>query len=473
MAAIAEPARPTIAWTTLEHHDEQQRLLGESWPAGPRRFCVVKAGRRAGKSMLIKRHAHMVAPSLTAADGLVVIGAPTHDDGRRIFWSDLKALAPPRLVLRTPSESRLEIELASVGGKATIRVVGLDVPERARGDAIDQLYVDEFVFLRRLAWAEVLRPSLSTAGRLGGAWLVSTPRIPRDGRPAPSAEEFRELHNMASRGTDPEWGAYAWPSKDIVPAEEIESARRQLDPRTFRQEYEATWESVEGRAYYAFEAETHGRPGLPYDPDRELIVCLDFNVSPGVAVIGQEHAYDEGTPLWRLLGPGRPLGRVVTCWIGQVWIERDSSTPAICRVLARDWGSHKGQVLVDGDATGGLAHTSQVEGPDWQLVRNYLRPTFGDRLRVVHARSNPRQGVRVASMNARLRSADGLIHMLIDSARCQRLLRDLDETQIKPGSAGEIWKPKGTMLTHMSDAIGYYIQRAHGLQRNLVFVDSL
>lgn len=472
-ATEVEIAPPTPAWTELRHHGEQQRLLDDSWPFGPVRFATVRAGRRGGKSMLIKRHSLMSAPNIEHGNGLVVIGAPTHDDGRRIFWDDLKALVPRTLLVGTPRESELLIVVASLGGHASIRVVGLDVPERARGDGIDQLYVDEFAFLRRAAWDEVLRPTLSTKDRLGGAWLVSTPRIRRYARPAESAERFRELDNLAASGTDPEWRAYGWPSADILDPAEIESVKRTLDPRTYAQEYEATWQSVEGRAYYGFDRAEHGKPTLPYDPARDLIVCLDFNVAPGVAVIGQEHAYDMGTPLWSLLGPGLPLGHVVTCWIGLVWIGNDSSTPSVCRKLIADWGSHKGEVLVDGDATGGLRHTSQSEGPDWKIVRDYLRPTFGDRLRIVHGRSNPPQGQRVASVNARLRSADGKIHMLIDSTKCERLLRDLDETQIKPGSAGELWKPQGTTLTHLTDAIGYYIDRKHGIRRQQMVVSEL
>jgi hypothetical protein len=465
MSGLAAPsAPPTPAWTPLRHHEQQQRLLSETWPFGETRFATVRAGRRGGKSMLIKRHALMSAPMIEHRDGLVVIGAPTHDDGKRIFWNDLKALVPPAL-LAGIRESELLLTLASVGGHSRVRVVGLDVPERARGDAIDQLYVDEFAFLRRAAWDEVLRPTLSTSGRLGGAWLVSTPRIRRDTRPAESAQRFRELDNLAASGADPEWGAYGWPSADILDAAEIESAKRTLDARTFAQEYEATWQSVEGRAYYAHDRTLHAKPALPYDPAQQLIVCLDFNTAPGVAVIGQEHPYDEGTKLWECLGPGLPLGPLVTCWIGLVWIERDSSTPAVCRKFIADWGSHRGEVLFDGDPTGGIAHTSSAEGPDWKIVRDYLRPTFGERLRIVHARRNPAQGARVAAVNARLLSGDGKVHMLIDSGRCEKLLRDLDEVQIKPGSAMEIWKPSGTMLTHVSDAIGYYIERKYGLTR--------
>jgi hypothetical protein len=100
-----------------------------------------------------------------------------------------------------------------------------------------------------------------------------------------------------------------------------------------------------------------------YDPRHPLIICLDFNVAPGVAAIAQEMRLVTTAP--------RPV--VATCVIGEVWIENNSNTPAVCRKILTDWKDHQGRVEVYGDATGGARGTAQVSGSDWDLAKKVLR----------------------------------------------------------------------------------------------------
>ena len=65
-------------------------------------------------------------------------------------------------------------------------------------------------------------------------------------------------------------------------ASEIDSARRTLDPLVYQQEMEASFITFEGHAYYSFDRRTHCAP-MTYDTRAPLIICLDFNVEPGVA----------------------------------------------------------------------------------------------------------------------------------------------------------------------------------------------
>jgi hypothetical protein len=60
-------------------------------------------------------------------------------------------------------------------------------------------------------------------------------------------------------------------------------------------------------------------------------------------------------------------------------------------------------------------------------------------------------------MNSRLRSFDGTIHMLIDPDRAPKLIKDLEGVRALPDGSGRINKTSDPMLTHLSDALGYYI----------------
>jgi hypothetical protein len=101
--------------------------------------------------------------------------------------------------------------------------------------------------------------------------------------------------------------------------------------------------------------------------------------------------------------------RRCTAVIGEVWIENNSNTPAVCRRLLRT-GAGTGRVEVYGDATGGARGTAQVEGSDWDLAKKVLRdgdPSqeikgFGPRVQFHVKPANPAERARV--------NADELAH---------------------------------------------------------------
>jgi hypothetical protein len=309
---------------------------------------------------------------------------------------------------------------------AQIVVVGLDKPQRMEGVAWDGGVVDEFAEVKATAWGQTIRPALSTRGREGWCWFIGRPK----GR-----GHFYELWRDAKQ--KPGWQSFHWVSADILPAEEIEAAQRDLDPLTYRQEYEADWVNFEGLAYYQWDPSKH-LTQLEYDPAQPLVFCFDFNVDPGVAVVAQEQ-----------------VGR--TSIIGEVWIPRSSNTPAVCRRLIQDWSHHKGPVLLYGDATGGRRDTRSTTN-DWAIIRDHLRPTFADtRLRVGVGVGNPYERDRVNSVNTRLCNAAGDVRLVVDPRKAPHVVSDFEGVTLLEGGSGELDKDKDPMLTHLTDALGYYI----------------
>lgn len=429
-AAPIEPGALTPRWEPLLPHPEQIRLINS-----PARFKVVPAGRRSGKTERAKRNIIIQALRESAEgrwlDYRYFAAAPTRDQAKAIFWADLKALVPRYLLGGPIRESDLTIRLIT---GAEIVVVGLDRPQRIEGRAWNGCVIDEVANIRPGAWGENIRPAL--ADRKGWAWLIGVP----EGR-----GEYFDMYERAISGADAEWDGFHWVSADILPPEEIESARRNLDERVFQQEYEASFVTFEGRAYHAFERSQHTHQALAYDPRAPLIVALDFNVEPGVAAIAQEQ---------RL-----PNGLDGTAVIGEVFIPRNSTTPAVCRRIVDDWGDHAGPVYLYGDATGGARGSARVLGSDWDLVRAELRPVFSDRLAFHVPAANPAERARLNAMNSRLRSASGEIRLMVDPVRAPHVVRDLEGVRLLEGGAGEIDKRADPKLTHISDALGYYIAK--------------
>jgi hypothetical protein len=428
----------------LRPHPEQSRLL-----ASPARFRVVPAGRRSGKTERAKRH--LVTQALTAQgwdDPRFFAGAPTRDQAKAIYWADLKAMFDPRLYAKPPSETELCIRLVT---GAEVYVLGMDKPERIEGRPWNGGILDEFANMKPGAWGENVRPALSD--RKGWCWLIGVP----EGR-----NHYYDLWKYARSGVDPEWDGFTWRSVDILDPAEVEAARRQLDPLVFEQEYEASFVNFEGRAYYPFQEADHCKP-LVYNPKAPLILCFDFNVEPGVCAIVQE----QRLPGQFERGPGKVLAldRPITGTgvIAEVHIPRNSNTPAVCQKVLKDFGTHAGVVRCYGDATGGARGTAKVAGSDWELIRSILKhgspeqglPGFGDRLEFRVRLSNPAERARVNAMNSRLRASDGTIRLMVDPARAPHVVKDLEGVRTLKGGSGEI----DPMLTHISDALGYYVER--------------
>lgn len=336
----------TSRWTTLRAHAIQYAY----WTS-VHRFNVVPAGRRSGKTELAKRKVVRASLNPNASkfpDPHYFCAAPTRDQAKRIYWDDLKAMIPKSLIVDI-SETELTIWTVL---NSSISVVGMDKPERIEGSPWDGGILDEFGNMKGHAWGANVRPALSD--RLGWCDLIGVP----EGR-----NHYYDMAEMArtmvmEQGDLSEWGLYHWLSADILPRSEIEAAKRELDPLTYEQEYEASFVNFTGRAYYTFT--DANRVMLEYNPKADLILCFDFNVDPGVAVIAQEMRMPWTEKKW-LPAPGGQvlIEQEVECFgtgiIGEVHIPVNSNTPAVCNRLIQDWGRHEGRVRCYGGCLGGCA----------------------------------------------------------------------------------------------------------------------
>jgi hypothetical protein len=214
---------------------------------------------------------------------------------------------------------------------------------------------------------------------------------------------------------------------------EIERFRSQLDARSFRQEFEASFEALAGRAYYAFSRADHVRP---VELERSLPVCLafDFNIDPASAVIGQR--VGEDFRVWREVQTRHAGG------------EATRATAERVRQFLRDvaW---QGDIKLYGDATGRAGKTT---GPSDHAV---LREVFPGAAWLIGA-NNPHVRDRVAAVNGRCRTMSGVVHFSADPA-CPKLIADLE--QVVFADNGELDKKSNPALTHLSDSLGYVIAR--------------
>ena len=434
-------------WTKLHRHRIQQALWNTN-----KRFAVVPAGRRSGKTELAKRRMILQALNFHKySNGRFIFAAPTHSQAKKIFWDDVKAMIPRDMFL-TPGKLRNSISESALSIKlwngAKIEVIGLDRPERAEGSPIDGIILDEYGNMRPEVWTQHIRPGLSELNREGWAWFIGVP----EGR-----NHYYQLfcdceleHNLE------DWGAYTWKTADINPTEAAK-AKRELDLLTYMQEYEGSFVTFEGRCYYSFDPEYNVTPKgerLLYQPDKDLIFTFDFNRKPGTAAIFQE----QNAPDWLdKINPNHE--QKVTCGLDEVYIEHNSNTEVVCKKLIEKWGHHKGIVKLYGDASGGN-HTAQgVKGSDWDIIDDMLSPVFQDRLVPMYPKSNPRIRTRVNAVNSRFRAVDGTVRSVLDRKMQPKSIRDFEGVVCDDN--GNPAKEQGSMLSHLSDGYGYYVTEEH------------
>ena len=218
---------------------------------------------------------------------------PTYKQAKRIAWKPLKELTRPYWAEK-PNETELRIEL-NTGG--TICLKGADNYDSLRGDGLDFLVLDEYASISPEAWTEVLRPAL--ADRQGRALFIGTP------------QGFNHFHNLVERAeTLPDWKVFQFTTAQggNVAPQELESAAKELDERTFPQEFLATFENLGvGRVYYAFERAQNvrklaldGRAPLSW----ALVSCPSHNI------MGSDTSYDYETESDCAIGDGRSAERI-------------------------------------------------------------------------------------------------------------------------------------------------------------------
>lgn len=423
----------------LRYHPVQARLAQSQ-----ARFKVIHAGRRSGKTELEGKRLFVqkILKGSRFPDPRYFIGAPTRDQAKRIYWNDLKTMIPQDLIL-DKSESELSILLVH---NVQLFVMGMDKPERVEGTPWDGCVLDEIGSMKDGVWEENVRPAL--ADRQGWASFVGVPEGMNHYFRLKEKALKRYLEAL-KRGKIPTWEVFHWRSKDILPPEEIEELEQDMDKETARQELDGEYVNFQGNTYYTFSRKNNcAALRHLYNPERPLLLMFDFNVSPGVAAVGQE--FDE------LPTPQRNSGTGI---IDEVWVKKNSNTRIICYKLLEKYRKHAGKVYCYGDASGGAKGSAKIKGSDWDIIKYELGQVFGDRLNIRVRKRNPPERARINAVNSRIVSANGKIKFMVDPETAEHTVEDFEI--VESDSSGAIIKTSDGLYTHLSDAIGYYVEREH------------
>jgi hypothetical protein len=388
----------------------------------PQRFKVVVAGRRFGKTHLSIRE---LCKHARLPDRTVWYVAPTYRQAKMITWKKLRKKLVDLRWAKKINETELSIELKN---GSTISLKGADNYDSLRGIGLDYLVIDEFADVDSEAWFETLRPTL--ADRQGGALFIGTPKGMN------WAHELFALHEEYPE----EWASFQFTTIEggNVKPEEIEAARRSLDIRTFRQEFEATFETFSGRVFYAFDRKYNLRPYLkPADLKLlpELHIGMDFNVDNNSCVIAimptkdTLHIIDE----IKLMG---------------------SNTDEMVQEIRNRYPNYK--ITVYPDPAGAARKTSAGGRTDHTILR-----AAGFTVKAPNSHNAIRDGVN--AVNAKLFSSTGITTMFFDP-KCKYAIECLEKHTYKEGTS---IPDKASGFDHMNDALRYMVDYLFPIRQSI------
>jgi hypothetical protein len=382
------------------------------------RFRVVVAGRRFGKTHLSITELcyHAREP-----DKEVWYVAPTYRQAKQIVWKKLKHKLQDLRWAKRINESELSITLKN---GSTISLKGADNADSLRGVGLDYLVMDEFADIDPEAWYEVLRPTL--ADKQGGALFIGTPKG--------LGNWSHELYCMPLEQSE-QWASFQYTTIEggNVKPEEIEAARRDLDERTFRQEFMATFETYSGRIYYAFDRKDNTGIIEQYDTS-VLYIGMDFNIDPMSVVI----AVRIGDTLYV---------------IDEIRMFSSNTQEAVEEIKSR---YPRSKIFVYPDPAAHQRKTSAGGATDITILAN---AGF-----VVKApRSHTPIRDRINAVNSRLKGSDGVSRLII-SPKCKYTIEGLEKHTYKEGTTQP---DKDSGYDHMMDALGYMVDYLFPIRRDV------
>jgi PBSX family phage terminase large subunit len=384
----------------------------------PRRFRVVVAGRRFGKTTLAIRE---LAYHARLPDQEIIYVAPTYKMAKNIVWRRLKNRLQDLNWVKKANETELKLEL--VNG-STISLKGADHYDSLRGTGNNFIVMDEFADIDQAAWTETLRATLSDTG--GKCLFIGTPK----GIGNWSYELFQN-HLEDPRS----WASYQFTTIDggQVPEQEIEQAQRDLDERTFRQEYLATFETYSGRIYYAFDRSHNMVDAEPTAQDLTVIyVGIDFNVDPMSAVIAVRNHND-------------------LCIIDEIRMFSSNTQETVAEITSR---YPKSKIFCYPDPAARQRKTSAGGSTDLTILQN-----AGFIVKAPNTHTPVRD--RINAVNSRLCDSTGQRHLFI-TKNCKYTIESLERQVYKEGTTQP---DKDGGYDHMNDAVGYMVDYLFPIKR--------
>ena len=372
------------------------------------RFPILVCGRRWGKSYFSLMW--LLKKPLEANERRWIV-FPTYRQAKMVSWSILKGIFAGKQA--TINETELSITLDN-GAKVELK--GADRGEDSlRGVSVNMVVMDEYAFMKENVWGEVIQPTL--AETQGKALFVGTP------------SGLNHFYDLFVKGQSDNGDYKSWQFTTLeggfISADEVENAKKNLDKRTFQQEYEASFLTAANRCAYNFSRDIHCRV---MEKSPRMFWGIDLGVASYMTALlmcentaGEVYVFDE---------------------IGL----QNSNTFELAKLMAE-----KGRNLPCYPDPAGRARTSNSTKSDHKILQDAG-------FTVISKKSNPTQKDRLNALNRMLEDATGK-HKLFINPKCIKTIRDLELCTLENGQM-----LKTETLSHFLDGLMYPIEYRYGFK---------
>ena len=373
------------------------------------RYKCIVSGRRWGKTMF--SIIWLLYPEFKHNERRWII-YPTYRQAKMVAWSTLKQFFKNQNVKINETELSITLDNGS-----TVELKGADASaDKIRGVSLNRVVLDEYAFMKESVWSEVIQPM--TVQEKAEALFVGTPNGLQN-----------HFYDMFVKGQSENNDLKSWQFTTIeggwIDQEEIERAKKNLDARTFKQEYEASFESVQNKAAYNFNRNVHVKT---LDISPRQFWGVDFGVASYMTAVkiceyvdGSIYVFDE---------------------IGL----QNSNTFELAKLMQQ-----KGPGLPVYPDPAGMARTSNSTTSDHAILRE-------SGFSVISKKANPTQKDRLNALNKKLENANGDVELYINP-KCKNTIRDLELTTIDQGRI-----VKTETLSHFLDGLMYPVEYRYGFK---------
>ena len=373
----------------------------------PSRYKIVSSGRRFGKSYFSVLF--LLNKPLEANERRWIVFT-TYRQAKMVSWNLLKSIFANKQA--TINETELSITLDN---GAKIELKGADKPDSLRGVSTTMVVMDEYAFMKENVWGEIIQPTLAESR--GEALFVGTPS---------GLNHFYDLF-VKGQSENSDYKSWQFTTLDggFISEEEVENAKKNLDKRTFQQEYEASFLTAANRCAYNFSRDIHCRV---MEKSPRMFWGIDFGVASYMTAIlmcentaGEVYVFDE---------------------IGL----QNSNTFELAKLMQL-----KGRGLPVYPDPAGKARTSNSTKSDHKILQEAG-------FTVISKKSNPTQKDRMNALNRMLEDATGK-HKLFINPKCTKTIRDLELCTLENGQM-----LKTETLSHFLDGLMYPIEYRYGFK---------
>lgn len=390
--------------------DTRQEILDDE-----SRYKILVCGRRWGKTYFSLMW--LLSERLKQDERRWII-YPSYRQAKLVAWGVLKKIFRDRQA--KINESELSVTLPN-GAKVELK--GADKEDSLRGVSLTACVLDEYAFMKGNVWGEVIQPML--AQTRGKALFVGTPTGIQN--------HFYDMY-VKGQSDDTDYKSWQFTTIDggFISADEIESAKKNLDASTFRQEYLASFETSANRCAYNFTRDKHCKV---LEQSSRLFWGIDFGVASYMTAVlmcehtnGDVYVFDE---------------------IGM----QNSNTFELAqrmKVIAPDIPCYPDPA--------GKARTSNSTKSDHRILQDAG-------FTVIAKKANPTQKDRMNALNRMLEDATGRVRLYINP-KCTGMIRDLEMTTMENGRIA-----KTETLSHFLDALMYPMDYRYGFKGKVSIIE--